>query len=44
MVPTSGRHEFRTKDGELQAIVELIEGNPNGLWLKLRLSKFSLGR
>ena len=31
MVPTGGRHEFRTKDGELQAIVELIEGNPNGL-------------
>ena len=31
MIPKEGRYEFRTKDGTLQSIVELLPGNPHGL-------------
>ena len=31
MIPKEGRYEFRTKDGTLQSIIDLLPGNPHGL-------------
>ena len=31
MIPKDGRYEFRTKDGALQSITEVLPGNPDGL-------------
>ncbi len=31
MIPKDGRYEFRTKDGRLQSVTDLLPGNPHGL-------------
>jgi len=31
MIPKDGRFEFRTKDGALQSVTEVLPGNPDGL-------------
>jgi hypothetical protein len=31
MIPKDGRYEFRTKDGQLQSVTDLLPGNPDGL-------------
>lgn len=31
MIPKNGRYEFRTKDGQLQSLADLLPGNPDGL-------------
>ncbi len=31
MIPKDGRYEFRTKDGALQSMADVLPGNPDGL-------------